>query len=723
MSRKEKTELLAPAGSYEAFQAAIKAGADAVYLGGSRFGARAYADNFTEELLLKALDEAHLFGKKIFLTVNTLFKERELEELYSYILPYYRQGLDAVIVQDMGALKLIKESFPGMAIHASTQMTVTGYEGAAFLEKYGVSRVVPARELSLEEIRMIRENTSLEIECFVHGALCYCYSGQCLMSSFLGGRSGNRGRCAQPCRLPYKLLEDGKILSAKESSYALNTKDICLIDDVAELIRAGVTSFKIEGRMKRPEYTAGVVSVYRKYIDLFEKQKKEGKASRQDREFLESLFNRDGFSRSYFFQHNGKNMMALKNSKLSEPRMKKAEAAYKEVQDKILSRELKKELQGRFCISGDLQAELEISDGENTVTVRSGEVAESVNRPLDIQTVEKQMKKTGGSEFSFANLEIQLPDNAFMTMKQLNELRREGFRLLREESLKKSKRNEQPQESLVLPQKSVECEDAQLWVSVQNKEQFDSLSDIKEIAGFYIPYKCLAEEFDLEKAEKSEKEIFISLPYISRQQKKGYKEELRRLMERNFGFLVRNLEDLSFLTEVGAAEKIRLDYNMYTMNQNAMEFWKEQGIREYTVPLELNKKEIRRRDNADSDMILYGNIPLMISAQCLRKNYQSCTKGFGSMMLKDRKEIQFPVYFDCEQCYNIIYNSLPLSLLSEMEQVKSLGAARYRLIFTWEKGKKCRQIVRDAIETVIKGNYQYKEAFACTRGHFNRGVE
>ena len=250
MIRSERTELLAPAGSYEAFRAGRNAGADAFYLGGERFGARAYADNFNKEILLKTIDEAHLFDKKIYLTINTLFKDNEADELYDYLLPYYEQGLDAVIVQDTGIVKLVKECFPKLPIHASTQMTVTGYEGAALLEKYGLSRVVPARELSIEEIRTIRENTFLEIECFVHGALCYCYSGQCLMSSFIGGRSGNRGRCAQPCRLPYKVYDRGRLISSDKNAYALNTKDICLANDIPKLIKAGITSFKIEGRMK-----------------------------------------------------------------------------------------------------------------------------------------------------------------------------------------------------------------------------------------------------------------------------------------------------------------------------------------------------------------------------------------------------------------------------------------------------------------------------------------
>ena len=241
---KPQVEILAPAGSYQSLEAAVHAGADAVYIGGTRFGARAFADNLTEEELLSAIDYVHLHGKKIYLTINTLFKEKELqEELYPYLLPYYKQGLDAVIVQDMGVLTFIREQFPDLPVHASTQMTITNVSGARLLEKLGVQRVVTARELSLAEIKEIAEETSLEIESFVHGALCYCYSGQCLYSSLIGGRSGNRGQCAQPCRLPYRTK------GQKDDAYLLSLKDICTLELIPELVDAGIHSFKIEGRV------------------------------------------------------------------------------------------------------------------------------------------------------------------------------------------------------------------------------------------------------------------------------------------------------------------------------------------------------------------------------------------------------------------------------------------------------------------------------------------
>ena len=260
----KQVEILSPAGSYESLKAAIAAGADAVYIGGSRFGARAFANNLQEDKLLEAIDYVHLYGRKIYLTVNTLLKEKELqEELYEYLLPYYRQGLDAVIVQDIGVLQFVKEHFPDLPIHASTQMTITNALGAKMLEELGVERVVTARELQIDEVAEINRQTNVEIESFVHGTLCYCYSGQCLYSSLIGGRSGNRGQCAQPCRLPYNVGND------KETQYIMSLKDMCTLEYIPELVEAGIYSFKIEGRMKKPEYVALVTAMYRKYVDLY----------------------------------------------------------------------------------------------------------------------------------------------------------------------------------------------------------------------------------------------------------------------------------------------------------------------------------------------------------------------------------------------------------------------------------------------------------------------
>ena len=301
-----RVEILAPAGSMESMMAAVQAGADAIYMGGSRFGARAYADNPEEDRFLEAIDYVHLHGCRLYMTVNTLVKEEELDQLYDFLKPYYERGLDAVIVQDLGVWKFIREHFPDLPIHASTQMTITGVHGARIAKKMGAKRVVPARELSLEEIQEIKDDTGLDMECFVHGALCYCYSGQCFMSSMLGGRSGNRGRCAGTCRLPFYL--DGT--KNTKNAYPLSLKDLCTIEHLPEILDHGVDSLKIEGRMKGSRYVGEVTRIYRKYVDLYLSEKPY-KVESEDLKILMEVFNRGGFTGGYYKEYHGKDMMSM----------------------------------------------------------------------------------------------------------------------------------------------------------------------------------------------------------------------------------------------------------------------------------------------------------------------------------------------------------------------------------------------------------------------------
>ena len=490
-----RVEILAPAGSYESFRAAVSAGADAVYAGGPRFGARAYADNFTEEELIRAIQEAHLSGRKLYLTVNTLLKEKEILGLYDYLLPLYEAGLDAVIVQDVGVVEYVRTHFPGLDIHASTQMTITGAYGAAFLEEQGVTRIVPARELSLAEIRDIREKTGLEIECFVHGALCYCYSGQCLLSSMIGGRSGNRGQCAQPCRLPYSM--DG------QKGYYLSPKDICTLEIIPDLVEAGIDSFKIEGRMKKPEYVAAVTSMYRKYTELYQKEGRKGYHVRpQDREMLMDLYNRGGFSQGYYKKHNGQEMMALERpNHAGVPALKvhsqkgrelrgravtdlnpgdvleitggkgnhtlgeavaegkdisflvqkgvriapgtvlnrvRNESLIRSMQEDYIGKTVQTGIRGTLTLTVDapayLTVDLQKKNGETvTFTAETKEcVRRAENRPMDEARVREQIQKTGNSEFFLEKMDIYMEDHIFLPIRQLNLLRRAALEGLKQ---------------------------------------------------------------------------------------------------------------------------------------------------------------------------------------------------------------------------------------------------------------------------------------------------
>ena len=311
--RKTQVEVLAPAGSLDIMKAVVAAGADAIYLGGNMFGARAFANNFNDEELICAIEYAHLFGRKVYLTVNTLLKSREIENsLIEYLIPFYEAGLDAVIVQDMGVFNLIRKHFPDMDIHASTQMTQTGVYGSRLLKELGATRIVTSREMNLQEIKQLHERLDVEIESFVHGALCYCYSGQCLLSSFNGGRSGNRGRCAQPCRMPYDVYDNGEKINNRNNSYALSPKDMCALQILPDVIESGVYSLKIEGRMKNVTYAAMVTHIYRKYVDMYlERGRKGFKVDKQDIDDLSDIYNRGAFTTGYFDSVKGKKMMSL----------------------------------------------------------------------------------------------------------------------------------------------------------------------------------------------------------------------------------------------------------------------------------------------------------------------------------------------------------------------------------------------------------------------------
>lgn len=755
--RREEIELLAPAGSYEGFEAAIGAGADAVYVGGAAFGARAYAKNFGEEELLRAIDTAHIHGKKLYLTVNTLLKNRELsEQLYDYLLPYYKEGLDAVIVQDMGVFMAIREMFPGMHLHASTQMTVTGPEGMRFLEKQGASRVVPARELSLDEIRRMHETSPIEIETFIHGALCYSYSGQCLMSSILGGRSGNRGRCAQPCRLPYqtelcgknkgRILKQGNRDSSKrnqenrkqgnrnpEEICPLSLKDISTIEILPQILDAGVTSLKIEGRMKQPGYTAGVTSVYRKYLDiLFEKGAENYRVAEKDKQYLLNLFNRGGSCTGYYQMQNGPSMMAFTNEK------KTGDIA-------PVLKQKKEKIQGTLILYPGSPVILDVScrgiHGSSSV----GEVQYAQNQPLTEERVRSQMEKLGNTAYEWENLDIQMDESIFIPMKILNEARRQALETLEEEILRSYRREEADtkykaaaggrKKSNVTGQHVKSEKDAKnlpIYVSCEEKETALALYKSEGIQGMYLNSDAM--EACLDEGVRRGMEMYLSLPHIMRgKMPEELKIQIKDWLDRGMkGFLVRNLETFAILQKAGLAEKCVLDHSMYTWNNEAEAFWNEQKVMRNTIPLELNEGEIRHRNNQNSELLIYGYLPLMISAQCVHKNVYGCNHKEEWVTLKDRYDKEFTSKCICNPwkmentnfripCYNIIYNSIPYGLLREKAQIDRLGVSSLRLAFTIEKPQEALKVYEEFRDVYQNGANPPKREY--TKGHFKRGAE
>lgn len=701
--RNRDFELLAPAGNINIFKAVIEAGADAVYVGGSMFGARAYANNFDEEELLYAIDYAHLKGVKVYLTVNTLLKNDEIEKLYDYLLPFYERGLDAVLVQDLGALKLIHDRFPDLAIHTSTQMTVTGIDGVRFLKQFGVQRVVMAREVSLAEMKEIHEKCGMEIEAFVHGALCYSYSGQCLFSSMLGGRSGNRGRCAQPCRLPY-------CVGNKKDTYILSLKDMCGIKDLQKLKESGVYSLKIEGRMKQAGYASGVVAYYRRYIDSMKE------VSDKDYKNIAGLGNRCGFTDKYYFEHNGTDMVTFEKPNFVS-----------DASDE-LPQFSKIKIQGKLTLKEAEPGALTVSCGGYRFTSYMDPVSHALKAPAERKNVAERISKTGDTPFEFENIDITMDNDIFVPNGALNKLRREAIEGLQNEILMQYKRTASASYGWK-SKKTSEIKpygDPKVIASVRDGKQLYRLLEYDNISEIYIDSskygrRDFVKEFndDVFCVNNAEKKAYLALPVIFRRSTRDYFETISdQLKKIDFeGFIVRNYEEFFWVKTRFAGKKIVTDHNMYTYNDMAKSMFFDNGADADTMPLELNQKEINRRNNKGSQMIIYGYYPLMVSAQCVHKNSYKCDRTPQITYLKDRYNKIFPVWNNCSECYNIIYNSCPTVLFNNMQKIKNAGIDALRLDFTFEKPEEIDTVMAAFESNSADGIKEY------TNGHFKRGVE
>ena len=568
--KQKRVEILAPAGSFESMKAAVAAGADAVYIGGSRFGARAYAENPEEDRLLEAIDYAHLHGCRLYMTVNTLMKESEMAELCTFLEPYYMRGVDAVIVQDMGAFALIRERFPDLPVHASTQMTITGSYGARILKELGAERVVTARELSLEEIERIHREVDVEIESFVHGALCYCYSGQCLFSSLIGGRSGNRGRCAQTCRLPYDVKRDGRTLNGKDSRYVLSLKDLCTLDLIPDMIEAGIYSMKIEGRMKSPRYTAGVVEIYRRYTDLYLERGRAGyRVEEKDRKRLLELFDRGGQTDGYYRRHNGKDMVVWKE----KPSFREGNQELFDYLDKnYVEKQLQEPVRGRIILETGKPAVLELSCGECSVSLAGDTVLEALKQPMDETRIRKQLQKTGNTPFYFEELTVTLTGEVFLPVQSLNELRRRGLEALEEAVLKQYRREvlqnqrevlqcrrEDPQGQREIPQDCRETPHSavsgkresssgqpRIFVSLERPDCLPAVLHNPYVERIYVDAAEFGPELWKETASSCHdagKECLLTMPHIFRTEAERYFERSRKAFcEAGFdGVLIRSM--------------------------------------------------------------------------------------------------------------------------------------------------------------------------------------
>ena len=745
-------ELLSPAGEYSSFLGAINAGADAVYLAGNMYGARASAVNFSNEELIKAIRYAHLFNRKVFLTVNTLTKNNELENLRDFLNPLYQSGLDAVIVQDIGVFKYIKDTFKDLDIHVSTQAVVTSKYGAEFYKKLGAARVVLARELTLPEVKEIT-STGIETECFIHGAMCYSYSGMCLFSSFLGGNSGNRGRCKGPCRQPYVLG------NANKEEYLLSLSDMNTVEIIDRLINAGIYSFKIEGRLKSPSYAAGVTAIYRKYIDFcLENPGKELIISEEDKNILKTLYSRTSTGTGYYDRVSSRKMVTIEKGAYA----KVDDALEKKIIEKYIDTPLKQKIDFEFKAIPNEKAELKVKTVINNIEFKAEVTSEElIDMAQKVATskedIIKQLKKLGNTDFELDKCEITI-DNSFVPSSLVNKLRREAVDLLEIEiyNANLSKQSLIEKESVNSNETGVEKND--LFNSENNTELIDFVNsdDInhefkisKNIVNkrafvksnnqlnfalnnvFYDSVVINKDFFNNPDAivyiNSSSKPVYLELPPVLRSLNQSEFEELIDYASNNDaikGVYANQYDAYELLKKKGFKKEICSNANIYSYN-NLSASINSKLFDEITAPLELNFYDIPEINKSFSYMI-YGRAPLMHTANCVLKTTGKCQKGLPNkesfVNLKDRLGVDFKVYTACDNnlCFNTIYNSKPTSLHKYYNRLKEKGVNTCIFSFTDENTDDLERIT-NFFEDVFEGK-NTEPPYDFTAFHMKNGI-
>lgn len=683
-------ELLAPAGSYEALRAAVTSGADAVYLGGTRFSARGSCANFDIEQLKNSVSYCHDRGVMVHIAANTLIKENECEEFLAYLGELNDIGVDAVIVQDIGMARAARLIYPDLPLHASTQLTCASLNSAKFLEDIGFSRIVLARELDKKSIEKICHNTKAEIEVFVHGAICMSYSGQCLMSSMIGGRSGNRGFCAQPCRLPYNFINNGKNVN---KGYLLSPKDMCLVNYLDDLKECGVNSLKIEGRLKRSEYVSSVVGVYRKCID-------EGrKATRAEYGELLDAFNRSGFTDGYFTKNIGMGMMSYENpSNIAENKFSR-EAVSRCGCDKPI----KKALISFECeINIGTPVRLSVWDDEGNRAIVCGEVeAEyAINKPLDEQRVESQLAKLGNTAYELKSAKVIMTDNVTVPVSELNSIRRKAVIKLDEMRKKVFVRRKN---SYIFDFENKAVKETALSVMCKNFSQLEV---------------CINEGIE---------RIYADAKIIDVAIKKGFKAEFIKTMPpvdkegKNKNYYDDNTIVSSYGQLSGELKRHCSDFRLNITNSYSLDAYK--GLKTVTLSPELTINEISKiKKPCDTEVIVYGRIPLMTFENCPVKSMGKCDLSKGINYLSDRKGEKFPLM--CyEGCFSVLLNSKPVYMADKLYDLKKSGVKYLRLDFTDESDDECKKIIRDYKMALSGEGVGTPKENSFTRGHFYKKVD
>ena len=694
-----KFELLAPAGNFECLVAAVQSGADAVYLSGKMFGARSFADNFDRHEIERAVDYCHIRSAKVYITVNTLVLDSEFDELCDYLCFLSDIGVDGIIVQDLGVVKVARALVPDLPIHASTQMTVMNSEGVRVLEGLGIKRVVLAREVCLDSIKEISKNTTAELEVFGHGALCMCYSGQCLMSSIIGGRSGNRGKCAQPCRLPYSVNRNSK------KAFYMSLKDLSALEHIEELRAAGVSSLKIEGRMKGPAYVATVVSVYRKYIDNPQK------IDDGDMELLDIIFNRGGLTDGYLTGKIGKHMFAF--DKPDNPYRKGSEKLVATLLNDIKTENKKLAIKCDIEIRNGLKPEI-IVKGQNTEVRYLGEKkAENAKLlPLTIEGVKAQFTKTGGTPFEFSDISVKLDKDTFLSAGDLNKLRRNALELFENKYLQSFRRNKDKMSAVLSVIENPDSIDGGFVCEITTIEQFHALKALPFLQ-FYVPLNLIQkypEDFDIYK-----RKIVIVPPAVvcENDQNSIFKSIKKYLDEGFYGVLALNI---SFI-EKFKNYKVIGGFRLNIFNSHALEFYKSMGILSAELSPELSLGQIREiKKPIPVQTMVYGRIPVMVTENCIRKNTSQCPCD-GNFSITDRMGMEFPVIRDGNSCRNIVLNCKKTFMAFDMQKIKDAKVMLYRLYFTDESPDECVKVSGSFFES---GPYRPED---YTSGHYGRGVQ
>jgi len=783
-----KIELLAPAGSIESLQAAVQSGADAVYLGGSKFSARAYASNFDNEKMAEAVKYCHIYGVKVHVTINTLLKDSEVEEAVDYARFLHGIGVDALILQDTGLAKKLKEELADFELHASTQMTVHNAEGALFLRKLGFRRIVLSRELSLREIAEVTRALAaegLETEIFIHGALCICYSGQCLMSSMIGGRSGNRGRCAQTCRLPYTLIEDSS--GAEKKGYLLSPKDICTLDVLRQIYGTGVASLKIEGRMKRPEYVAGVVGAYRKALDSIYSGTAFDSESEEER--VLQLFNREGASKAYMFGNAGRDMMAWSNPKntglelgrvdsnmhtrllrelavkdgvsvgdegftvskitrdgvevlqaekgetvkIFPQRYKKGDVLYK-TSDSSLLQELEEVCSQPYLRKVDVPVDVEFRVSKpvkvgftyrgSRHTLEGPVVQVALKKPLALEKFLENMTKTQNTPFSF-KVTAGVFEDGFIPVSAVNEIRRdilaeidrvEGSsfdRALAAPAASKAA----PSRELILPGRTM--------AAVCTMGQFRAAAELGTEA-IAVDVFGMKSDISLDEAlslKGEGTEIYIRIPNIIKEEFEAVCSFIDDSLPKVKGLVTGNL---GIINRYEGRTSLIGDYKLNIFNREALDFYSG-SLDIACLSAELNRgelKEILGRRRAQ--VLVYGKTELMVSEYCVtgsafggKTKDSACSRPCqrSGYTLRDRKGVSFNVETD-RYCRSHIYNSVPINLIPNLEDLKRIGAKHFRLDFIDEGYGETKDILESFAEGRFEGSFDN-----YTRGHYKRGVE